>query len=349
MNAESDSPQVTTEVGEPVQGPSAGVDELVEEAMPEVAAEPSVGQRLRMAREAKSMSVAEVAGRLKLSQHQVEDLESDDWDRLKCTTITRGFVRNYARLVELDAAELMAALDRIAKPQSKELAVPTSINVKVPSEHGVERRDYLRVVSGLVVLVLAILVYFFLPVDFVQSTYSSLKERFGSSRSEAPAAVTETERKAVETAVVPSAAPEPVPATPVAGAAVVAPASGAAPATTATTAAPISAPAASASSPSAPSPSPAAPASPAPAKASPATGAMKLGFSKPSWVEIKDGGGQVIFSQLSPAGAQREISGQPPFSLVVGNAAGVTLEYKGKPVDLSSRRSKDDVARITLE
>jgi len=334
MNAESDSPQVKTEEDESVQDSSSGVEAFAEEAAQEVAPEPSVGQRLRMAREAKGVTMIEVAGRLKLSLHQVADLESDDWDRLKCTTITRGFVRNYARLVGLDAAELMAALDRIAKPQSKELAVPTSINVKVPSEHGVERRDTLRVVSGLVVLVVAILVYFFLPADFMQSTYLAVKARFGSSASETPAAVAEPERKVVESspepaATAPSAPTETAPTAPV---------------VTPSAAVPI--PASVVSSPATPAQASAAP---APAKVSLATGGMKLAFSKPSWVEIKDGSGQVIFSQLSPAGAQREISGQPPFSLIIGNAAGVTLDYKGKTVDLSARRSKDDVARITLE
>ncbi|SDI70555.1 RodZ domain-containing protein [Propionivibrio dicarboxylicus] len=333
MNAESDSPQVKTEAVEPEQDSSPGVETVVEEATQDAAPEPSVGQRLRTAREARGMTVVDVAGRLKLSQHQVEDLESDDWNRLKCTTITRGFVRNYARLVELNAAELMAALDRIAKPQSKELSVPTSINVKVPSEHGVERRDYVRVVSGLLVLVVAILVYFFLPSDFMQSTYLAVKERFGGSQSEAPA-VAEPERKAAEPAAepamaAPSASTETAPATPAAAPGATAPVA-VAPTQTA-----VAAPAVSVA--------------PPPAKASSATGGVKLVFAKPSWVEIKDGSGQVIFSQLSPAGAQREISGQLPFSLIVGNAAGVTLEYKGKPVDLSSRRSKDDVARITLE
>jgi cytoskeleton protein RodZ len=42
------------------------------------------------------------------------------------------------------------------------------------------------------------------------------------------------------------------------------------------------------------------------------------------------------------------VEGQPPFTLVVGNAAHVALQYNGKSVDLS-KRSKDDVARLTLD
>ena len=137
------------------------------------------------------------------------------------------------------------------------------------------------------------------------------------------------------------------------------------------TAAPAAAPAPASASASAPAPTPAPSPAPAP-KAAPTaalppptpisvaasdtlpvsgkttSGSLKLSFTKPSWVEIKDRTGQIIFSQLSPAGSQREVSGQPPFALVIGNAANVSLQYKGKEVDLS-KRSKDDVARLTLE
>ena len=76
---------------------------------------------------------------------------------------------------------------------------------------------------------------------------------------------------------------------------------------------------------------------------------LKFGFDPPSWVEVRDRSGQVIFSQFCSAGSQREIEGQPPFALVVGNSSHVTLLYNGKAVDLSKHRSKDDVARLTLE
>jgi cytoskeleton protein RodZ len=75
---------------------------------------------------------------------------------------------------------------------------------------------------------------------------------------------------------------------------------------------------------------------------------LKLSFAQPSWVEIRDRSGQIIFSQLSPAGSQRDIEGQPPFALVVGNATNVTVQYKGKVVELL-QRSKDDVARLNLD
>lgn len=336
MSAQSDLPQghvvrARADGDEMLDDTSVGRDGPdAEESVPEALPSPeelSVGQRLRAAREAKGMSAQDVAGRLKLSAHQVDAIESDDWTRLQCNTITRGFVRNYARLVGLDGAALMAVLDQLTAPAAKELVVPTNINVKVPNEYGVERRDYIRVAGGFLVLTLSVLAYFFLPTDFVQSTYSGLKERISSKGDEPMLKPVEPERRASEpesapVLAAPVAASEPAP-----------------PSVMATVPAPV---------PVAPPVSvPVSDAPVAPAKTAEAV--LKLGFSKPSWVEIKDRNGQVIFSQLSPAGAQRDISGQPPFALVIGNAGNVTVTYKGNAVDLSSRRSKDDVARLTLE
>ena len=87
----------------------------------------------------------------------------------------------------------------------------------------------------------------------------------------------------------------------------------------------------------------------APAPSATAGNVLKFNFFKASWVEVRDRSGQIIFSQLSPAGSQRDIEGQPPFALVIGNAQHVSLQYKGQPVELSSKRSKDDVARLSLE
>jgi cytoskeleton protein RodZ len=73
-----------------------------------------------------------------------------------------------------------------------------------------------------------------------------------------------------------------------------------------------------------------------------------LNFAQPSWVEIRDRSGQIVFSQLNQAGTEQQVDGQPPFLLVVGNAAHVTVRYQGRTIELQPR-SKDDVARVTVE
>lgn len=289
---------------------------------------PRVGQQLQSARLAKGLSANDVAKALKLSLRQVEALEADDWPSLPCNTIIRGFVRNYARLLGLDSDRLMADLDRLTLPPGAELEMTVGTPVSLPAEGRVDRRDFIRVLSGLIVLALAVAAYYFFPQDLWLSTVSALKSATES------AAVKPVGSDNVRAADAEPATPPPVASTAVdtspaiADTASVLAAANALPAATAVVA-----------SPEAP-----------PAVATAAIGAkvLKFAFAQPSWVEVRDASGKVIFSKRNEAGSARDVEGQPPFALVIGNSAHVTLHYMGQPVDLS-KRSKDDVARLTLE
>ena len=68
------------------------------------------GAQLRAGREALGLSVDAVAQQLKLSPRQVHALEVGDFSLLPGRTFVRGFVRNYARLVRLDAEHVLSAL-----------------------------------------------------------------------------------------------------------------------------------------------------------------------------------------------------------------------------------------------
>ena len=57
------------------------------------------GERLRQAREAAGLTVADVAQRLKMQVRVVESLESGDWGRLDAPVFVRGQLRSYARLL----------------------------------------------------------------------------------------------------------------------------------------------------------------------------------------------------------------------------------------------------------
>ncbi|MEH3104880.1 MAG: DUF4115 domain-containing protein [Sphingomonas phyllosphaerae] len=76
-------------------------------ASPSGAPQPgTVGARLRAAREAQGMSVAEVAARTRVTQRFLEALEDDRLDLLPSPTYASGFARAYARAVGLDQAEI---------------------------------------------------------------------------------------------------------------------------------------------------------------------------------------------------------------------------------------------------
>jgi cytoskeleton protein RodZ len=68
------------------------------------------GARLRAARQAAGLSLDQVAQQLKLAPRQVKALEDEDFAQLPGRTFARGFVRNYARLLNLDGDALLALL-----------------------------------------------------------------------------------------------------------------------------------------------------------------------------------------------------------------------------------------------
>lgn len=299
----------------------------------------SVGQQLNSTRLAKGLSANDVAKALKLSLRQVEALEADDWASLPCNTIIRGFVRNYARLLGLNSDQLMAELDRLTMPQGAELEMSVGTPVSIPQEGRVDRRDFVRVLSGLIVLLLAVSAYFFLPQELWLSTLATLKS---ATQSVEVAPGREASDVAQEAKAAAEPAPVVAPSEPAAAPAVSATAPAAA-STAAPAAAPVVAPAPVVAA--AATVLPDVSATPLPA---PAAGVLKFSFAQPSWVEVRDRSGQVIFSKKNDGGSTREVEGQPPFSLIIGNSAYVTLQYKGKVVELS-KRSKDDVARLTVE
>ena len=70
------------------------------------------GQRLREAREAAQLSVAEVASRLRLRPQVLDRLENDDYEQLHGPTFVRGYLSSYARLLDLPERPVLEAYER---------------------------------------------------------------------------------------------------------------------------------------------------------------------------------------------------------------------------------------------
>ncbi len=66
----------------------------------------TVGQRLREAREAKGMSVEDIAAQTRIPTRHLSSLETSDWDKLPAATYSIGFAKSYAGLVGLDRTEI---------------------------------------------------------------------------------------------------------------------------------------------------------------------------------------------------------------------------------------------------
>ena len=76
--------------------------------------EPTIGATLRSAREAKSMTVEQIAERLKVRGGIVIALEAGRYDDLPEPIYTRAYLERYAQIVEVDAATIVRRYDRRA-------------------------------------------------------------------------------------------------------------------------------------------------------------------------------------------------------------------------------------------
>ena len=258
----------------------------------QISAPGGAGAALLVERRRQGLSLGDISRQLKLSVRQVEALERDDYSGFTGPVFVHGFIRNYAKLLNLDPGPLIRAADQVLNPPAPASDPVTAIG----SPPEVRRRKIgmvPAVSAGAAVLV-------------VVAVAVSVGNR-GDPKppSEQPVVV------AIEQVAQPR---EPVPA---------------------------------------PKPAAAQPAArPDAGNAVPGEqgdrATLRMVFDQESWVEIKDRNGNTIFGQLSPAGSRRSVSGEPPFEVVVGNAAGVRLTFKDETVDLSAH-TLVDVARLTLE
>lgn len=79
-------------------------------------------------------------------------------------------------------------------------------------------------------------------------------------------------------------------------------------------------------------------------------GKLVLEFEEASWAEISDRSGRLLSGE-QPAGSRQVLSGQPPFSVALGNAPGVRLSVDGQPwpVPEDARAAGSKVARFRIE
>jgi cytoskeleton protein RodZ len=133
------------------------------------AASPRPGRALAEARVARNLTVAEVAQQLKLSATQVEALEADAYEQLPGPVFVRGFVRNYARLLELDGEALAAKVElpHVSSPASA--AIPLSRNIPFPEKGGSNWLPYVSVLALVIGVVVVYEVFFSSPSEVMVS------------------------------------------------------------------------------------------------------------------------------------------------------------------------------------
>lgn len=70
----------------------------------------TVGKRLQTAREARGLTIEDIAAEITVPQHYLLSIEQDRFDALPGQTYAVGFVRNYSRYLNLPASDIIDAL-----------------------------------------------------------------------------------------------------------------------------------------------------------------------------------------------------------------------------------------------
>lgn len=279
---------------------------------------PSPGAVLRGARAAAGLSVDDVAHQLKLAPRQVQAIEAGDYAQLPGRTFVRGFLRNYARLLGLDADALLATLPEggSASLDRPTLGPTARVMGELPADTTARGRSA-RWAIPLVILAIAALaaVYLWRPVAAPTGGSSSEQAVPMLPGAMAPAA--------------PAAAPRPDAPPPVA------------PAVASVEPPPSTSPAAT----------PAAiPRVETPVAATPGASdtPLVLVFRGTSWVEVKDARGNVLLSTMGYPGATHAVGGTLPLEVVLGNAEAVQVSVRGEPFD-AAPYIKQNVAKFQVK
>jgi cytoskeleton protein RodZ len=114
-----------------------------------------LGDRLVAAREARGLTLADVARKLRLSTAILQMLESSRYEGLPEPIYVRGYLRAYARLLEMDEEVLVAEYDRLIATPEPALTPTTKVRPKATA-----RDPYIRGATALIVLTIMVLLGF---------------------------------------------------------------------------------------------------------------------------------------------------------------------------------------------
>ena len=336
-------------------------------AHPEVPATPRVnpGETLRKARESRGWTVAEVAGQLNLTPQRLAQIEQGAFDKLPGNTFARGYVRAYAKLLDIDQNRLVLEFDQFTGSDAAGSNVHSLGRIEEPVSYS---QKILRGVSFMLLLALAGLSFFWWQeqaerrAEDLAATSIEHVEVEGADGTTQIHSLDEPEDQAVDAAQSSSpalpilneqplnTADSAVTTAPVAGLTEPLIAPNATP-----TAVPPVASAVVAAETTAPGMPVAAPAEPAAANVETAAVAplaageaqVSVNFIADCWTQLTDANGKVLFSALKRKGESLQLSGKAPLELRLGFARGAQVTLNGNPVDVTPFIS-GETARLKL-
>ncbi|MGH8479369.1 MAG: helix-turn-helix domain-containing protein [Gammaproteobacteria bacterium] len=306
---------------------------------------PSLGARLRQAREARGIPIEGVAQRIRVPVAVLRAIEEDRLEGL-APIYLRGYVRAYARIVGLGEDSVLAEL-----PSAETPVVVTARSGRVMRQN-VTPGGGLKVATLAVVVVLVGLMAASFRTPVVDDVAIDARLDAELPEPEAPAVAGAPIAPEVRTApatatsagvpytyeVVPH--PETSPAGP--------PATAPEPAATPPEPGTVAGAGASSAPAGAEAPVELSPTELSQRDALLAAGHhLVLELDRESWTEVQDARGAKLYYALATAGQIIKVAGEPPFRVVLGNAPDVEVFYNGKPFDFTPW-SHGRVARFTV-
>jgi cytoskeleton protein RodZ len=328
------------------------------------------GSQLRKARERQGLEQSKMAAQLHLSQPMIQALEWDDYEKLPAAVFVQGYLRNYARLLDVDENAVIHAYQKL-NPDAEQKPLPRNQPDEVARELHSDNR-LIRLITWLVFPVMGVLIFFWwqgrmdstestAPVEaqqqdmiepgfappqqdepglFPDEALPGIREpavESDSSRAES-APTTFAEPPALEQPVIETPMTESEPEPELEPELEPEPPIETKPAAEAMTTEVEPGPAARPES-----------APPAPAAAAGAAGAVVFEFTGPCWVEVRDATGRARIIGVMREGARRTLdAGLGPFSVVIGDINAARLSVNGEAYDLG-RHTRGKVARFTLD
>lgn len=294
------------------------------------------GERLRVARQDKGLSVNDVAAALKLPVRYVNALDAGDLSILPEATFVRGYAKAYARLVGLDPSSIVSAFApvevRVPKPLPDLGERQVVINshrqpARIPTFRAEKTPYHWLAVGVLVMVVVGWFVW--------QSGQEDQPVMAGAPKAPAFAPLEKTPpvngAKSLQTAEV--SLPD-------------------VPQTEATIVADETAAAGSAAAPTGDGQSVAHETSVRAGETThdaadiPDQG-LYFAFRETSWVEVRDVDNAILLTRLVPSNTKLKLDGKPPLTITLGDASAVAIWYKGSPVAIN-RFSRAGVARVIV-
>ncbi len=115
----------------------------------------SAGNRLKKAREKMGLSVTDVATQLRLFDAVIQGIENDDSDRLDIpVTYIRGYVANYANLVNLPPADILELIKFKSNNEEFELTPPLAAGSRGMERFSEQTARYLAATAIIVISVI---------------------------------------------------------------------------------------------------------------------------------------------------------------------------------------------------